>query len=72
MRLFMRAVEMWSRVWGAEHLLVANAQLNLCTVCYTVGSLQQVRGDDRCPVLLRPALSRTHGTKPAEEHMCQA
>ena len=79
MRLFMRAVEMWSRVWGPEHLLVANAQLNLCTVCYSVGSLQQVSEDALCPcrpnvllVLLYPALARTNGAKQAEVHRCQA
>merc|ERR550514_524639 len=41
MRLFIRAQDIWTRVWGQNHLMVANALLNLCTVCYAVGSLQQ-------------------------------
>jgi len=41
MKHFIRAVDIWSRFWGPDHLMVANAQLNLCTVCYSVGSLSQ-------------------------------
>ena len=41
MKPFIRAVDIWSRFWGPDHLMVANAQLNLCTVCYSVGSLSQ-------------------------------
>ena len=66
MRLFMRAVEMWSRVWGPDHLLVANAQVNLCTVCYSAGSLQQV--SRRRPYQQgahKSALTTTPRTQPA-------
>ena len=40
---FMRAVDQWSRLpeVGGEHLLVANAKLNLCTVCYSLNQLDQ-------------------------------
>jgi len=42
-RLFMRAVDIWSRHNGPEHLTVANANLNLCTACYAMGHLQQAK-----------------------------
>jgi len=41
MTLFLRAVKIWGQLLGADHLLVANAQLNLCTVCYALGNLQE-------------------------------
>ena len=60
LRQFLRAADLWTRIYGAEHLCVANANLNLCTASYAIGNLQQAEEYAQTCLLIRKSLLGTY------------